>query len=520
MVLLVRVNMAAALRLAGQVERAAALIDPLLADVPPTAENVSMHSERVCLDAVRGCCADALGRLPLVLDFTDGLISNRLEEARFLGEALLWCGRPGDAFDLLLEVLHRALATDAAMACGAPLVVAARAAADLAEGQGDDVRAARAEQLRGLRSGALREPIAGRPGNPAGTVEVAAWAAGAGQAHADRHGRALDACCPRLGQPRAAARRGVLPLARCAGRAGSGPRDRRRAVAPPGRGRSPRERATDGRHRRDRGAHGDRGLALTRSPRPHSPCTAASRLTRGHPARLHNPDRKEESGKEGPGSVPAPREVGHDVHHHPLRREARPLRKAARRRAVHDRGPAGTDHGRPAVLLRLPEPSRGVPRRQRPHPRRESYGRGRAARGADYVVVEPYAIDSGKRAMRRLLGLETPPTAVFAYSDELAIGRCAPCRRRASPCPAGLPGRGRRPPHRAAVRHHQRRPGRRHPGPAGRPAGARPARPLRARPAGDRRGVPPRGAHDDGSSPGEGPVATTRRQRAAAPAPH
>ena len=126
MVLLVRVNMAAALRLAGQVERAAALIDPLLADVPPTAENVSMHSERVCLDAVRGCCADALGRLPLVLDFTDGLISNRLEEARFLGEALLWCGRPGDALDLLLEVLHRALATDAAMACGAPLVVAAR----------------------------------------------------------------------------------------------------------------------------------------------------------------------------------------------------------------------------------------------------------------------------------------------------------------------------------------------------------------------------------------------------------
>jgi LacI family transcriptional regulator, repressor for deo operon, udp, cdd, tsx, nupC, and nupG len=40
----------------------------------------------------------------------------------------------------------------------------------------------------------------------------------------------------------------------------------------------------------------------------------------------------------------------------------------------------------------------------------------------DYVVVEPYAIDSGKRAMRRLLRLETPPTAVFAYSDELAIG--------------------------------------------------------------------------------------------------
>ncbi|MET1059471.1 MAG: LacI family DNA-binding transcriptional regulator [Nocardioides sp.] len=39
-----------------------------------------------------------------------------------------------------------------------------------------------------------------------------------------------------------------------------------------------------------------------------------------------------------------------------------------------------------------------------------------------HVVVEPYATDSGKRAMRRLLALEDPPTAVFAYSDELAIG--------------------------------------------------------------------------------------------------
>ena len=39
-----------------------------------------------------------------------------------------------------------------------------------------------------------------------------------------------------------------------------------------------------------------------------------------------------------------------------------------------------------------------------------------------HVVVEPYATDSGKRAMRRLLALENRPTAVFAYSDELAIG--------------------------------------------------------------------------------------------------
>ena len=38
-----------------------------------------------------------------------------------------------------------------------------------------------------------------------------------------------------------------------------------------------------------------------------------------------------------------------------------------------------------------------------------------------YMVVEPYAVEAGALAMRRLLALETPPTAVFAYSDELAI---------------------------------------------------------------------------------------------------
>ncbi len=105
------------------------------------------------------------------------MISNRLEEARYLGEALLWCGRPGDALDLVLEVLQRALPMEATMGFGAPLVVVARAAADLGEGQSDDVRAARAEQLRGLRDGAYRDPFAERPGIAAGAAEAAAWAA-------------------------------------------------------------------------------------------------------------------------------------------------------------------------------------------------------------------------------------------------------------------------------------------------------------------------------------------------------
>jgi len=45
---------------------------------------------------------------------------------------------------------------------------------------------------------------------------------------------------------------------------------------------------------------------------------------------------------------------------------------------------------------------------------------------SELLVTEPYAVDAGARAMTRLLALPERPTAVFAYSDELAfaaIGR-------------------------------------------------------------------------------------------------
>lgn len=39
----------------------------------------------------------------------------------------------------------------------------------------------------------------------------------------------------------------------------------------------------------------------------------------------------------------------------------------------------------------------------------------------DYLVTEPYGVGAGVGAVDRLLALPEPPTAVFAYSDEIAI---------------------------------------------------------------------------------------------------
>jgi LacI family repressor for deo operon, udp, cdd, tsx, nupC, and nupG len=45
------------------------------------------------------------------------------------------------------------------------------------------------------------------------------------------------------------------------------------------------------------------------------------------------------------------------------------------------------------------------------------------------MITVPYGIDGGARAMDRLLSLRDPPTAVFAYSDEVAMGALRTLRR-------------------------------------------------------------------------------------------
>jgi LacI family transcriptional regulator, repressor for deo operon, udp, cdd, tsx, nupC, and nupG len=47
---------------------------------------------------------------------------------------------------------------------------------------------------------------------------------------------------------------------------------------------------------------------------------------------------------------------------------------------------------------------------------------------ADLLVTEDHGVDAGGRAMARLLATREPPTAVFAYSDELALAAIAHAR--------------------------------------------------------------------------------------------
>ncbi|NAZ82462.1 substrate-binding domain-containing protein [Kineococcus sp. R8] len=60
---------------------------------------------------------------------------------------------------------------------------------------------------------------------------------------------------------------------------------------------------------------------------------------------------------------------------------------------------------------------------------REALQRGGLPERRDFVVTVPWGPDGGARAMDRLLALPDPPTGVFAYSDEVAIGALRSLRR-------------------------------------------------------------------------------------------
>ncbi len=130
---LVRGNMAKALRLAGEVDRAAELLDPLLLDGPPTYEDQGVQGERALLDMLRGRCDQAVMRYDALTALPISTLANRIELTEDGATIDLWCHRPQIALDRLLAVLRDAVTTPASAEVGADLALAARAAADVAE---------------------------------------------------------------------------------------------------------------------------------------------------------------------------------------------------------------------------------------------------------------------------------------------------------------------------------------------------------------------------------------------------
>ncbi|MFC4784210.1 ATP-binding protein [Nocardioides sp. MAHUQ-72] len=172
-----RNNMARAMRLAGQVERAAELVDPLT-EGEPTHLRSGDHDERAHLDLLRGRLAEATHRFELAAAIpTDGLY-NRIEVVEHLVEADLWCGRARAAFDRAVPTVREAVATTAATYAGALLVLAARAAADLAgDGATPATRRALLDELDELLARAVADPLAPHPAIVCRPALAAAWAA-------------------------------------------------------------------------------------------------------------------------------------------------------------------------------------------------------------------------------------------------------------------------------------------------------------------------------------------------------
>jgi DNA-binding LacI/PurR family transcriptional regulator len=56
----------------------------------------------------------------------------------------------------------------------------------------------------------------------------------------------------------------------------------------------------------------------------------------------------------------------------------------------------------------------------------------------EYVVTAPFSVAGGARATEQLLALAEPPTAIFAFSDELALGALEAARRRGVSVPSQL----------------------------------------------------------------------------------
>ena len=156
---MLRANVAQAWLRAGRVARAAELIDPLT-EGPPELRRWAAHLERVDLDVRRGKLEEARSRARQVAEL--GVTSAvETELVCYAASPDLWQSNPAAALDQLVPAIERCLDGDRSGFIAGPLLLAARACADLVDGSptSDPSRAAMCERLLGFHSRAADDPF-------------------------------------------------------------------------------------------------------------------------------------------------------------------------------------------------------------------------------------------------------------------------------------------------------------------------------------------------------------------------
>ena len=176
-VAVVRANVASSLRVAGRVREAAEIVDPHV-EGPAVQDRWPLDWERALIDLCRGRGEEATRRLTALsgLFLVDGV--NASEFRVDMATVDLWCGRPEKAHTDLARVLPDLDGADPVADVPSLLVLAARAAADLAsDPSSPDRRRVLLEELDDLEAAAGGEPFAPRPTDALRRALAASWAA-------------------------------------------------------------------------------------------------------------------------------------------------------------------------------------------------------------------------------------------------------------------------------------------------------------------------------------------------------
>jgi len=172
-----RTNVAMAFRRAGRVGHAAELLDPRTEE-PVSFLTWAEHSERVVLDALRGRHEAAARRIEELsaVPFDTGL-GNLVETTEVFAEADLWGGRAQAAYDRAVDLVHTCAPTDASGWLAGLLVLAARAAADLAPSGPPTAREQLLGTVLGLRDEAVDDPFEPLPADRVRSALASSWTA-------------------------------------------------------------------------------------------------------------------------------------------------------------------------------------------------------------------------------------------------------------------------------------------------------------------------------------------------------